>query len=123
MNLVSLTELIGPSPSRCPLNPTILSDVDCGTYVRQTVEYAVEEAERVKSFVLLPKNASGMAPAVIAHHQSEVVGLAGNPDQAYGAELAECGYVVMAPDVPRERSSSLTRCWSGMDSNVQFRAR
>jgi dienelactone hydrolase len=109
MNLVSLTELIGPSPSRCPLNPTILSDVDCGTYVRQTVEYAVEEAERVKSFVLLPKNASGMAPAVIAHHQhagqfdlgkSEVVGLAGNPDQAYGAELAECGYLVMAPDAP-----------------------
>jgi dienelactone hydrolase len=107
MNLISLAELIGPGPPRCPLNPTILSDVDCGAYVRQTVEYAVEEAERVKSFVLLPKNASGMAPALIAHHQhagqfdlgkSEVVGLAGNPDQAYGAELAERGYVVMAPD-------------------------
>jgi dienelactone hydrolase len=27
-----------------------------------------------------------------------VVGLAGNPDQAYGAELAKRGYVVMAPD-------------------------
>ena len=46
MNLVSLAELISPSPPRCPLNPTILSDVDCGAYVRQTVEYAVEEAER-----------------------------------------------------------------------------
>ena len=117
MNLVSLAKLIGPNPPRCPLNPTILSDVDCGAYVRQTVEYAVEEGERVKSFVLLPKNASGTAPAVIAHHQhagqfdlgkSEVVGLAGNPDQAYGAELAERGYVVMAPDVLafEERNSS-----------------
>jgi dienelactone hydrolase len=125
MNLVSLTELIGPSPSRCPLNPTILSDVDCGAYVRQTVEYAVEEAERVKSFVLLPKNASGMAPAVIAHHQhagqfdlgkSEVVGLAGNPDQAYGAELAECGYVVMAPDAPAFEE----RNWSAIGGQAEY---
>jgi hypothetical protein len=86
MKLVSLAKLIGPSSSRCPLNPTTLNNVDCGAYVRQTVEYAVEETERVKSFVLLPKNASGTAPAVIAHHQhagqfdlgkSEVVGLAG----------------------------------------------
>jgi dienelactone hydrolase len=107
MKLVSLAKLIGPSPPRCPLNSTTLNSVDCGAYVRQTVEYAVEETERVKSFVLLPKNVSGTAPAVIAHHQhagqfdlgkSEVVGLAGNPDQAYGAELAERGYVVMAPD-------------------------
>ena len=107
MNLDSLAKLIGPSPPRCPLNPTVLSAVDCGAYVRQIVEYAVEEAERVKSFVLLPKNASGTAPAVIAHHQhagqfdlgkSEVVGLAGDPEQAYGAELAERGYVVIAPD-------------------------
>jgi len=107
VNLVGLAKLIGPNPPRCALNPTILSEVDCSTYVRQTVEYAVEEAERVKSSVLLPKNASGAAPSVIAHHQhagqfnlgkSEVVGLAGNPDQAYGAELAERGYIVMAPD-------------------------
>jgi hypothetical protein len=49
MNLASLAELIGPSPPRCPLNPTVLSAVDCGAYVRHTVEYAVEEAERIKS--------------------------------------------------------------------------
>jgi dienelactone hydrolase len=125
MNLVSLAKLIGPNPPRCPLNPTILSDVDCGAYVRQTVEYAVEEGERVKSFVLLPKNASGTAPAVIAHHQhagqfdlgkSEVVGLAGNPDQAYGAELAERGYVVMAPDALAFEE----RNWSVMEGQAEY---
>jgi dienelactone hydrolase len=125
MNLVSLAELIGPSPPRCPLNPKILSDVDCGAYVRQTVEYAVEEAERVKSFVLLPKTASGMTPAVIAHHQhagqfdlgkSEVVGLAGNPDQAYGAELAERGYVVMAPDALAFEE----RNWSAIEGQAEY---
>jgi dienelactone hydrolase len=107
MNPDSLIDLIGPKPPRCSLNPAILDEVDCGAYVRQTVEYAVEESERVKSFVLLPKNAPGPAPAIFAHHQhagqfdlgkSEVVGLAGDPDQAYGAELAERGYVVIAPD-------------------------
>jgi hypothetical protein len=98
MNLRSLIELIGPVPSSCSLNPIILDDVDCGSYVRQTVEYAVEESERVRSFILLPKNATGLAPAILAHHQhagqfdlgkSEVVGLAGDPDQAYGAELED----------------------------------
>jgi len=107
MNLRSLTDLIGPTPAHCPLDPIILDDVDCGSYVRQTVEYAVEECERLKSFILVPKNATGPMPAVLAHHQhagqfdlgkSEVVGLAGDPDQAYGAELAERGYVVIAPD-------------------------
>lgn len=107
MNLKSLIDLIGRTPPRCSLKPTILDDVDCGSYVRQTVEYAVEESERVKSFILLPKNLTGLAPAVLAHHQhagqfdlgkSEVVGLSGDPDQAYGAELAERGYVVIAPD-------------------------
>jgi dienelactone hydrolase len=106
MKRIVLAKLIGSSPPRCPLNPIKLSDVDCGTYVRESIEYAVEERERVKSFVLVPKNAS-RAAAVIAHHQhagqfnlgkSEVVGLAGHPDQAFGAELAERGYVVIAPD-------------------------
>jgi hypothetical protein len=69
MDLDSLAELIGPNPSRCPLNPTVLSTVDCGAYVRQTIEYAVEEAERIRSLLLLPKNAGATAPAVIAHHQ------------------------------------------------------
>lgn len=125
MNLVSLAKLIGPRPPCCPLKPEILSDVDCGAYVRQTVEYAVEETERVKSFILLPKNASKTAPAVIAHHQhagqfdlgkSEVVGLAGDPDQAYGAELAERGYVVMAPDALAFEE----RNWSAIAGETEY---
>ena len=107
MKLENLIDLIGLPPSRCSLDPTILNNVDCGTYFRQTVEYSVEKFERVKSFVLVPKNTTLPRPAILAHHQhagqfdlgkSEVVGLVGNPDQAYGAELAERGYVVIAPD-------------------------
>ena len=85
----------------------------------------MEEAERVKSFVLLPKNASETGPAVIAHHQhagqfdlgkSEIVGLAGDPDQAYGAELAERGYVVMAPDALGFED----RNWSAIGGQAEY---
>ena len=59
------------------------------------------------SFLLVPKRIDRPAPAIFAHHQHalqfhlgkrEVVGLAGDPDQAYAAELAQRGYVVIAPD-------------------------
>src|SRR4029077_6664199 len=39
MNLVSLAKLIGPNPPRCPLNPKILSNGDCGGDVCHTDEY------------------------------------------------------------------------------------
>jgi hypothetical protein len=38
--------------------------------------------------------------------KSEVVGLAGNPDQAYGAELAERGYPHHAPLTVSNRAIS-----------------
>jgi dienelactone hydrolase len=75
--------------------------------VRESIEYAVEPDERVKCFVLVPKHINRTAAAIFAHHQhasqfhlgkSEVVGLEGDPDQAYASELAERGYVVIAPD-------------------------
>jgi dienelactone hydrolase len=107
MDRSALLHLIGPLPARCPLDAATLATVDCGLYLRRTVEYAVEAGERVRSFVLVPKAMSAPAPAVYCHHQhasqfhlgkSEVVGLAGDPDQAYGVELVERGYVVIAPD-------------------------
>jgi dienelactone hydrolase len=67
----------------------------------------VETDERVKSFLLVPKHVNRSVPAIFAHHQhasqfhlgkSEVVGLKGDADQAYASELAERGYVVIAPD-------------------------
>jgi dienelactone hydrolase len=67
----------------------------------------VEANERIKCFVLVPKHINRTVAAIFAHHQhasqfhlgkSEVVGLEGDPDQACASELAERGYVVIAPD-------------------------
>jgi len=107
MNKNDLLKLLGPLPKKCELGPTVLETADCGSYIRKTIEYAVGTNERVKSFLLVPKDSKERSPAVFCHHQhasqfdlgkSEVVGLKGDPDQAFGAELAERGYIVIAPD-------------------------
>ncbi len=102
-----LTQLLGPAPPKAPLEPTILESVDCGLYVREKVAYCTEPGERVSAYLLLPKTVAKNGAAIFCHHQhagnfvlgkSEVVGLAGDSDQAYAAELAERGYITLAPD-------------------------
>jgi dienelactone hydrolase len=120
-----LEQLLGPFPARCPLDAVVLETVDCGLYVRETIEYAVEADERIRSFLLVPKRIRRAAPAIFAHHQharqfhlgkSEVVGLAGDPDQAYAAELAQRGYVVIAPDALAFEE----RNWSNPSGDAEY---
>lgn len=94
-------------PPKVDLAPLMLESVDCGSYVREKVEYGTEEGERVRAYLLVPKNIKESRPAIFCHHQhagnyalgkSEVVGISGDPDQAYAAELAERGYITFAPD-------------------------
>ena len=101
-----LLKLIGDFPGKAALDPVILAEEDKGSYIQRKVEYSSEAGERIPAYLLLPKLA-GRLPAVFAHHQhagnfelgkSEVVGLARDPDQGYARELAERGYVVIAPD-------------------------
>ena len=102
-----LLKLVGPFPNKASLKPVVLESIDCGEYIREKIEYSVESNERVRAYLLFPQGASGKKPAIFCHHQhsgnfnlgkSEVVGLAGDPDQAYAVELAKRGYVTFAPD-------------------------
>jgi len=107
MNKDALLAALGAFPQRTPLTSNTLESVDCGRYVREKVEYQVEPDEIVRAYVCIPENRKPKTPAIFCHHQhdfnfalgkSEVVGLAGDHDQKYAAELAERGYITFAPD-------------------------
>jgi dienelactone hydrolase len=125
MDRAKLLELLGPFPTRVPLEPQLLERVDCGSYVREKVSYSTEVEERISAFVCVPKQALAKMPAVFCHHQhnfqftmgkSEVVGLAGDPDQAYAVELAERGFITFAPDAIAFEE----RNWSGGTFEAEY---
>ncbi len=102
-----LHRFLGPVPQWAgPRDVEIHEEIACEGFVRRHVSYAVPSG-RASVFVSVPVGLSGPAPVVFCHHQhagqfdlgkSEVCGLRGDPDQAYAAELAQRGFVTIAPD-------------------------
>jgi dienelactone hydrolase len=101
-----LGALLGPVAVPGPLAAELHEEVACDGYVRRLVSYDVP-AGRATAFVCVPDTLTTPAPVVFCHHQhagefdlgkSEVCGLRGSPDQAYAAELAQRGFLTIAPD-------------------------
>src|SRR5262245_7462608 len=104
--------VMGPLPGpakRCPLDPKTEEEVDCGKYIRRLVTYASEPGSRVPAYLLVPKELprGGKAPAILCLHGTDnvvghgtVVGLGAKPNRQYASELAERGYVTLAPNYP-----------------------
>jgi dienelactone hydrolase len=94
---------------RCELEPQVISETDCGTYVRRFIEYSSQPGGRVPAWLCIPKKALAgeKTPAVLCLHPTEnkighdvVVGLGGKPHRQYASELAERGFVTLAPSYP-----------------------
>ena len=110
--LLGMTEVMGPLPGkdkRCPLDPNVVEEVDCGDYVRRFLTYASEPGARVPAYLLIPKSVldgKHKAPAILCLHQTHslgqkvVVGLGNSTNDEYGVELARRGYVCLAPPYP-----------------------
>ena len=95
---------------RCPLDSKTENEVDCGTYVRRLITYASEPGSRVPAYLLIPKEVlkgKKKVPAILCLHGTDnvvghgtVVGLGTRPNRGYAMELAERGYVTLAPNYP-----------------------
>jgi dienelactone hydrolase len=96
-----------PGPERkVPLDMQTTGEAFEGDgYRRLTVSYAAEKGSRVPAYLYLPTTSSGKKlPAMLALHPTSALGKDVVDDQGprrnrgYAKELAERGYVVLAPD-------------------------
>lgn len=93
--------------TRSPLDVQVLEEVRIGKVVRRKLTYQSEPGSRVPAYVFIPPHdANKKLAAVLCLHQtnqsgkSEAAGLVGNPEMGYARELAERGFVTLAPDFP-----------------------
>ncbi len=108
--LAGMQAAMGPLPSRDdlpPLDVQILETVSGDGFTRLKISFVAEEGDRVPAYLFVPDRAKTKpAAAMLALHQTtsigkdEPAGLGGLPNLHYGLELAQRGYVVLAPDYP-----------------------
>lgn len=111
--LLGMEQVMGRLPGnekRCPLEMQVIEEYDGGSYLRKLVTYQSEPGCRVPAYLLIPKillASSIRAPAILCLHGTNkvvghgtVVGLGDKPNRGYAVELAERGYVTLAPNYP-----------------------
>ena len=110
--LAHLQEVMGPLPGkerRVAVDVRVTETHRERGYVRQKISFASEPGDRVPAWLLVPVGGNGDGkrwPAVLCLHQTtpigkdEPAGLGTNPDLDYARELAERGYITIAPDYP-----------------------
>lgn len=106
-NMQLVAGYLPPERMRVPVDIQVESETDTPKYTLKKLTYAAEAGDRVPAYLLVPKELQGKAPAMLCLHQTnnfggaEPAGLDGLPNLFYAKELAERGYVCLAPDYPR----------------------
>ena len=108
--LAGMHQAMGKLPSReklVPLDVRVSEEVREAKYTRQTLSIAADDRDRIPAFLYLPNErpADRKLPAILALHPTGALGKKivdgqGKPNRAYARELAERGYIVLAPDYP-----------------------
>ncbi len=108
--LAHMQSVMGPLPHPAkpvPLDVQILEEVDLGGLTRRKIAYHTASLDRrVSAYLFLPPATGQRVPAVLCLHQTvaigkaEPAGLGGAPNLHYALELAQRGYVTLAPDYP-----------------------
>lgn len=100
----SVKQLLGKrSAKRADLQLSVVDEIEFPNYVRQRVNYFVDDWTRVSAWMFLPKHQEDAAAILCCHQEcaqgkDEPAGLQGNGRMAFAAHYAELGYVTLAPD-------------------------
>ncbi len=109
--LAGMEEAMGPLPDRShlpPLDVQVKGEQAGDGFRRLPITLLAEGKDRVPAYLYLPTGiaAGERRPGMLALHPTSdlgkgvVAGMGPRPNRAYALELAERGYVVIAPDYP-----------------------
>lgn len=107
--LAAMQQVMGPLPNRPDAPPSTRFEppMHQPTHVRQKLRYEAQPNDFVPAWLLTPKSPpTSKLPAVLCLHQTtrigkdEPAGLGGKPNLHYAMELAEQGFLTLAPDYP-----------------------
>jgi len=105
----NMLKVMGPLPDRSdlpPLNIETIETVDEGEYIRNKILFTPEPGDRLPAYLCIPQKLAGKVPGILCLHQTvaigkaETVGIGTTVNRNYGQELAQRGYVTLAPDYP-----------------------
>ncbi len=123
--VAGMERIMGPFPGpekRVDSAVEVVEEADAGSYVRRLITYQSEPGSRTPAYLCIPKTlldgSQKSAPAVLCLHPTDnkvghqvVVGLGGRQGRQYAAELAELGYVTLAPAY-----TQLANYWPDLDA-------
>ncbi len=103
--LANMQLVMGPLPGderKVPLDVQVVTSEKLPKVTRQKITYASEKGHRVPAYLLIPHGLSGKVPAMLCLHgtggpRGRTAGL-GADYPRYTLELAQRGYVTIAPD-------------------------
>jgi pimeloyl-ACP methyl ester carboxylesterase len=109
--LKNMQKAMGKLPERSDLPALDIRFTDSlkeATYTRYTIDFAVAENERIAAYLYIPfqKGIPKKLPAMLVLHGTDplgkrvVDGQGLKPNRAHARELAQRGYIVIAPDYP-----------------------
>lgn len=107
--LANLQKAMGPLPEaskKVPLDLQVVEEVKLDRYTRKKITFAVEKGDRLPAYLLVPHDRPRRLPAMVCPHPTHPMGkgvpanLSDKPNRSTAHELAERGYLTLAPDYP-----------------------
>lgn len=107
--LDGMQKVMGPLPESPAAAPqmTVVEEYASERWIRRKITFSTGDGDAVPAYLFTPRARKGRYRAALCLHQTtaagkaEPAGLGGKPNLHYALELAERGFVTLAPDYPR----------------------